>query len=139
MFRFEEQDATIGTMEAAPMADIIFLLLIFFLLSSSFILPTGIPVNPPKSETAVTAKEQPIVVTLTRAGDTYLDEEKVAPAELATALGAKLANAPVKAVVVRGDESISLGRLVEVMDMARDAGAEKLAIATEQKKSGRRR
>ncbi len=137
MFQFEDQDETIGGMETAAFADIIFLLLIFFLLSSSFILPTGIPVNPPKSDSSVTTKEQPVVVTVTRDGDTYVDEEKVARADLATALGARLMNAPVKSVVVRGDESVSLGRLVEIMDLARNAGAEKLAIATQQKRSRR--
>ncbi len=134
MFNFETQDRTISKMETSAFADIIFLLLIFFLLSSSFILPTGIPVNPPKSETAVTAQEQPIVVTITGSGDVYVDEEKVAFTELGTALGARIPDTPAKAVVVRGDESVTLKRLVEVMDIARDAGAEKLAIATQQKR-----
>jgi biopolymer transport protein ExbD len=133
MFSFEPEDRTINKMETAAFADIIFLLLIFFLLSSSFILPTGIPVNPPKSETAVTAKEQPIVVTITGSGEIYVDEEKVLFPELATALGVRISNSPAKAVVVRGDESVTVKRLVEVMDAARDAGAEKLAIATQQK------
>ena len=133
MFSFEPEDRTISKMETAAFADIIFLLLIFFLLSSSFILPTGIPVNPPKSETAVTAKEQPIVVTITGSGEIYVDEEKVLFPELATALGVRISNSPTKAVVVRGDESVTVKRLVEVMDSARDAGAEKLAIATQQK------
>lgn len=138
MLQFEEKDRTIDRMETAAFADIIFLLLIFFLLSSSFILPTGIPVNPPKSDTAVTAKEQPIVVTITGSGEIYVGEEKVAFPELATALGVRLSKAPVKAVVVRGDESVTVKRLVAVMDLARNAGAEKLAIATQAKRSRRR-
>ncbi len=133
MFRFQESDPIIDRMDSAPMADLVFLLLIFFLLSSSFILPTGIPVNPPKSESSVTTKDQPLVVTITRDGTVYIDEEKVAVPELATALGVRLSGSASKSVVVRGDESVSLGRLVEVMDMARKAGAEKLAIATERK------
>ena len=133
MFNFETDDRTINKMETSAFADIIFLLLIFFLLSSSFILPTGIPVNPPKSETAVTAKEQPIVVTITGSDEIYVDEEKVLFTELATALGARISSSPTKAVVVRGDELVTVKRLVEVMDAAREGGAEKLAIATQQK------
>ena len=133
MFQFQERSRTIDKMETSAFADIIFLLLIFFLLSSSFILPTEIPVNPPKSDSPETSKDQPIVVTITKAGDTYVDEEKVPFDELGTALASRLESAPVKAVAVRGDESISLGRLVEVMDLARNAGAEKLAIAAEKK------
>ena len=137
MFQFQEQNRTIDKMETSAFADIIFLLLIFFLLSSSFILPTEIPVNPPKSDSPETSKDQPIVVTITKTDDIYVDEEKVPFDELGTALASRLENVPVKSVVVRGDESISLGRLVEVMDLARNAGAEKLAIAAE-KKSRRR-
>lgn len=135
MFRFSERSRSIIAMETSAMADIIFLLLIFFLLSSSFILRTEIPVNPPKSTSTVTEQDQPVVVTITKSGDVYVDEEKVTFTDLGTALGTRLASNPAKAVVVRGDESISLGRLVEVMDLARDSGAERLAIATEQKGS----
>jgi biopolymer transport protein ExbD len=137
MFRFQATDQMIDRMDSTPMADFVFLLLIFFLLSSSFILPTGIPVNPPKSDSSVTTKDQPVVVTITRDGVTYVDEERVATAELATALGVRLSGAVSKSVVVRGDETVSLGRLVEVMDMARQAGADKLAIATERKAASR--
>lgn len=133
MFRFQEQNLTIDKMETSAFADIIFLLLIFFLLSSSFILPTEIPVSPPKSDSPETSQDQPIVVTVTKTGDTYVDDEKVPFAELGTALASRLENAPVKSVLVRGDESISLGLLVEVMDLARSAGAEKLAIAAEKR------
>lgn len=134
MFSFTSRKPITG-LETSAMADVIFLLLIFFLLSSSFILRTEIPVNPPKSDSRTTSKEEPIVVTLTRSGEAYVDLDKVPFAELGTALGTRLAESPSSSVVVRGDESISLGRVVEVMDKAREAGAEKLAIATEQKTS----
>lgn len=133
MFRFQDSPGTIDKMETAAFADIIFLLLIFFLLSSSFILPTEIPVNPPQSESAVTLKDEPIVITLTAAGESYVDNEKVPASELATALAARLENAPTRAVLIRGDEDVNLGRIVEVMDLAQDAGADRLAIATERK------
>ena len=138
MFRFTEQDRTISSLESSAFADLIFLLLIFFLLSSSFILPTQIPVNPPVSDTPVPTKEDPIVVTLTKDGEAYVGEEKIPFTELPTALGTKLSAATVKSVLIRGDQSVSLGKLVEVMDLARNAGAEKLAIATEQKSKPRR-
>ena len=137
MLQFQPNNRTIESMETSAFADIIFLLLIFFLLSSSFILPTEIPVNPPQSDSSVTAKDEPIVVSITESGDTYVDDEKVPWAELGTALTARLQQAATKAVLVRGDKAVNLGRVVEAMDLARNAGAEKLAIATE--KSNRRR
>lgn len=139
MFQFQESGSgTIDKMETAAFADIIFLLLIFFLLSSSFILPTEIPVNPPQSESAVTLKDEPVVVTLTADGGTYVDDEKVPASELGTALAARLEHAPTRAVLIRGDESVELRRLVEVMDTAQDAGADRMAIATERKSKRRR-
>jgi biopolymer transport protein ExbD len=133
MVRFQSEERIIGKMETSAFADIVFLLLIFFLLSSSFILPTEIPVNPPDSDSAVTPKDEPIVVSLTKSGDSYVGDEKVPMEELGTALAARLSDAASKAVLVRGDEAITLGQLVRVMDLAQEAGAEKLALATEQR------
>ncbi len=87
MFQFQEQNRTIDKMETSAFADIIFLLLIFFLLSSSFILRTEIPVTVPKSSSTVSEKEDPIVITLSRNGDIHVDEEKVSEIDLPTALG----------------------------------------------------
>ena len=133
MLQFQDAKRTIDKMETSAFADIIFLLLIFFLLSSSFILPTEIPVNVPQSDSPTAAKDKPIVVTLTKSGESYVDDEKVPFSELGAALAARLESARVKTVAVRGDEAINLGLLVEVMDLARNAGAEKLAIAAERK------
>jgi len=137
MLKFTSENHTIDRMETSAFADIIFLLLIFFLLSSSFILRTEIPVNPPESDVRVTPEDEPVVVTLTKTGDLYIDDEKISKAELTTALAARLSNSPAKSVLVRGDEEITLRALVEVMDAARETGAEKLAIATRQKGSRR--
>jgi biopolymer transport protein ExbD len=139
MFQFQSQNRTISKMETAAFADIIFLLLIFFLLSSSFILPTEIPVNPPDSSEAVTPEDKPTVVTLTKAGEIYIDDERVPEADLEAALRGRLDGAASRAVAIRADESINVGRLVEVMDLAKEAGAEKLAIATEKKTRSRPR
>ena len=133
MFRFGSRGSkAIVNMETSAMTDIIFLLLIFFLLSSSFILRTEIPVSVPKSTSTITEKEQPVVVTVSRDGATYVDEDKVDFEELSTALGTRLAASGSKAVIIRGDEAVNLGLMVRIMDVAREAGAEKLAIATEQ-------
>jgi biopolymer transport protein ExbD len=137
MLKFSSENRTIDRMETAAFADIIFLLLIFFLLSSSFILRTEIPVTPPRSTTTVTADEEPVVVAVTRDGELFIDGDSITKDELATALAARLAGSPTKSVLVRGDEEVTLRALVEVMDAARETGAEKLAIAT-RPKGGRR-
>jgi len=116
MLKFSTGNRTIDRMETSAFADIIFLLLIFFLLSSSFILRTEIPVTPPESTIRVTPEDEPVVVTVTKTGDLYIDDEKITRAELSTALAARLSNSPGKSVLVRGDEEVTLRALVEVMD-----------------------
>ena len=138
MFHFQSKNLAIDKMETAAFADIIFLLLIFFLLSSSFILPSQIPVTPPKSSSAVNQKKEALVVTLTKSGDSYVGDEKVPFGELGNAISARLESSSEKSVVIRGDESVSLGKLVEVIDIAKKAGGDKIAIATEKKSAGPR-
>ena len=134
MFNFgSNQRGPMVGMETSAMTDIVFLLLIFFLLSSSFILRTEIPVTVPKSSSTVTQQDNPVVVTLHRDGGIFVDQERVSLEDLPTALGTRLASNAQKAVVIRGDTAVELGNVVNIMDAVRDAGAERIAIATEQK------
>ena len=135
MFNFGSRNQAIVGMETSAMTDIVFLLLIFFLLSSSFILRTEIPVSVPKSSSTITEQEQPVVVTVTRDGELFIDEDRVTKDDLATALGSRLESSVSKAVIIRGDEAVPLGEMVAIMDIARESGADKMAIATEQKGS----
>ena len=134
MFNFgSDRRGPLVGMETSAMTDIVFLLLIFFLLSSSFILRTEIPVTVPKSDSTISQKDDPVVVTVNRKGDIYVDQEKVTREDLPTALGTRLAGKAVKAVVIRGDKAVELGDVVSIMDAVRGVGAERIAIATEQK------
>jgi len=138
MLRFRGRSRAILGLETSAMADIIFLLLIFFLLSSSFILRTEIPVTPPTSTSTATEDEQPVVLTITRSGKLYLDKSRVSLDGLKAALKTRLTSKVSKAVVIRGDREIRLAKLVEVMDAAREAGARKLALATRGKERSRK-
>ena len=137
--RFSKRRRLVSSLESTAMADIIFLLLIFFLLSSSFILQTGIKVELPQvSRTERNAKND-VVVTITAEEDLYLEGVKVPWAHFRERLGARLEQSGSKTVIVKGDESVRLGRTVQVMDIARELGAEQLAIAAEPLSERRRR
>jgi len=118
------------SLESTAMADIIFLLLIFFLLSSSFILQVGTKVSLPKESRPQPLEQRNIIITLERSGELFINKDRVTLTELAGRLGELLEAAPDRAVIVRGDETVSLGRTIEVMDIAKRMGATKLAIAT---------
>jgi len=127
--RFKKKRRLISALESTAMADIIFLLLIFFLLSSSFILHTGIKVEVPQVSRVDRQAKKDIEVTITAEEEVFLDGIKTPWANLREKLEDRLRLASSKTVVIKGDESVRLGRTVQVMDIARQLGAEQLAIA----------
>jgi biopolymer transport protein ExbD len=116
---------------AVSLTDIVLLLLIFFLLSSSFIVQPGIKVKLPKAQTGVPEEGQQILITITSRQEIYLNQEKIALADLGSRLRTLLAKAPERMVVIRADKDISLQKAVEVVDVAKLAGAQRFMIATE--------
>lgn len=127
--RFAKKSRLISSLESTAMADIIFLLLIFFLLSSSFILQTGIKVDLPQVTKTEPQAQREVVVTLNKQGDLFLDGVAIPWTQFRGELKERLEAATTKTVIVKGDAEVSLGRTVEVMDVARQVGAEQLAIA----------
>ncbi len=128
--RFGKRRELISALESTAMADIIFLLLIFFLLSSSFILQTGIKVNLPKISKPEQETKKDVVVTITADEKLFVDGIPVAWENLRSRLEKKLRGGS-RVVIVKGDREVSLGRTVEVMDIARRSGARQLAIAAQ--------
>ena len=122
--------------ETAAMTDIVFLLLIFFLLSSSFIVQTGIKVDLPAATSPQPQDSARIVLSVTQDETVFVNEKKVRWSEIQSELETLLEVSDDKLVVVRGDRQLSLGKTVEVMDIARRSGAVRLAIAADYVKAG---
>ncbi len=117
-------------LDIAPMIDIIFQLLIFFLLTSSFIVQPGIKVNLPKAVTSEVIQERSLVVLVTGENLVYLDDRLVTLEELRGRLTkAAKERAP---MLIKADRGASLGRVVEVWDLCREAGITQINIATNQ-------
>lgn len=116
---------------AISLTDIVLLLLIFFLLSSSFIVQPGIKVNLPKATTGVPDESQQIIVSVSSSEQIYLNQERVSKASLGTKLRQLLAQNPQKLVVIQADQELSLQKAVEVVDIAKLAGAQRFMIATQ--------
>ncbi|MFH1144176.1 MAG: biopolymer transporter ExbD [Candidatus Eisenbacteria bacterium] len=135
---FGKRRKLMGSLESTAMTDIVFLLLIFFLLSSSFILQTGIRVDLPQVMTPEKQPPKDVEVTLTADQKVYLGDLEVPWSQLRERLGERLAESASKIVVIKGDAKVELGRTVEVMDLARQLGAAQLAIAAQPVTDGRR-
>lgn len=122
----------------APLIDIVFLLLIFFMLSSHFVTQPGIKLTLPTAVTGELYPEEDIIISVTGDNDLYLNGEKVSLEELLDRLREEVREAEEKTVVIKADEKIDLGLAVRVMDIARQAEAENVVISTKVEEDVRR-
>jgi len=120
-----------STIDIAPLIDIVFQLLIFFMLTASFIFQPGIKINLPKAVTSEVLHEQNVVVTVTSENLIYLDNKAVTSAELSKKLS-KSSDFSKKPMLIKADRRASVGRVVEVWDICRASGISQVNIATNQ-------
>ena len=106
-------------------------LLIFFLLSSSFVVQPGIKVQVPKAETGEASDKKSVTVTLTEQGGLYVNAEQATLETLGQKLSTALASQTDKVVVINADRNVTLQNTVQVMDIAKAVGASKFMIATQ--------
>ena len=116
--------------DIAPLIDIVFQLLIFFMLTSSFIMQPGIKVNLPKAVTSEVVKLENIELLITGENVTYLNDRVVTMQELKALF--KQAAKREQTILIKADKRASLGRVVEIWDLARDLGISQINIATNQ-------
>ena len=130
--KFETEQKILNTFNFSSLTDIVLLLLIFFLLSSTFIIQSGIKVQLPESETSESASNEGIIISITKTGEVFLNDARVELTSLPVLLANRLENSEEKIVIINADKDTSLGRTVEIMDIAKKAGATRFHIATEQ-------
>jgi len=116
--------------DIAPLIDMVFQLLIFFMLTSSFVIQPGIKVNLPKAITSEVVKFENIELVISAENVTYLAGKVITMAELKPLL--KQVAERKQSVLIKADRRASLGRVVEVWDMCRDLGVSQVNIATNQ-------
>ncbi len=120
-----------GQLDIAPLVDVMFLLLIFFMLTSNFVVQPGIRVSLPKAVSSEVLRSENLVVTLTGQDLLFLNDQPITVQDLVPQIRqAALDN---KTVLLKADTSASLGRVVEIWDMCRESGVPQINIATNQK------
>lgn len=126
--RHVELEHGLRQIDITPLIDMVFQLLIFFMLTSSFIIPSGIKINLPKAVTAEPERGKNVIITVSRENVLYLGQKVLTNRELKELLAkAKKNGAP---LLIMADQHAEMGRVVEVWDMARDLGLEEINIAT---------
>lgn len=115
--------------DMTPMLDIVFIMLIFFIVTSSFIKESGITVNTPS---AASANEQPkgnILVAISANGEVWIDRQPVDVRAVRAAVERMRVDQPDSSVVVQADRDSRSGLVIQVMDQIRLAGVEDVALA----------
>jgi len=115
----------------AALTDIVMQLLIFFLLSSSFVIMPGVKVQLPKAQTTEAQTDRNTVITLTGSGRIFLNLDEVTKATLAQKLIPVLDKDRNQVVILKAEKTVSLQSAVDVIDIAKGVGAQRFMIATE--------
>jgi biopolymer transport protein ExbD len=120
--------------EIIPMIDTIFFLLVFFMISTlSMARFTGVQVNLPKAASGSQPPTETAVISLTKEGQLFFNKSAISEESLRQSLSAELAKTPELLVVINADDGVQHGKVVEILDEARQTGATKLSIAVKPK------
>jgi len=112
---------------------VLFVLLLFFMVSTTFVSQPAMNLDLPKAVHSEATRQPPIVVYVREDGAVYLNDEMVDVDLLEGVLTTRLAASTDKGVVLEADSRVSHGRVIEVLDVIKGAGAAKLTIATQPK------
>jgi biopolymer transport protein ExbD len=125
-----EDDSTI---DMTPMLDIVFIMLIFFIVTASFVKETGIDIARPDAKTAVEQSKVAILIAIDRNNEIWINRRKITLAALRANVERLRAENPQGGAVIQADKIARTGILVRVMDRLRQAGITKISIATREK------
>ena len=130
----EERWQPLAEINVTPMVDVMLVLLVIFMVTAP-LLTVGVPVNLPKTSAAqVTEPQQPLVVSINTAGETFIGDNPVVSDDLKTQLSLLAAQDPTRIVYVRGDRTIEYGRLMDLLGLVNTAGFAKVSLLAEASK-----
>jgi biopolymer transport protein ExbD len=129
--QFVEEEEEKSEVNLTPMLDVVFIMLIFFIVTASFVKEAGIDVNRPDAATAERKEKGNILVAISADDQIWIDRRLVDPRALRANIERMHAENPNGAVVIQADKKSTNGLLVQVMDASRQAGAKNVSIAAE--------
>lgn len=113
----------------APLIDMVFILLIFFLVTTSFVKETGVDISRPTASTAVAKNKTAILIGVTRENTIHLDRREIDVRAVRSGVERAMAENPEASVVIVADKESRTGLVISVMDACKLAGAENVALA----------
>ncbi len=138
-FARDERRKVKASVELTPLIDVVFQLLIFFMLSSTFVVQTSIPIEVPESNGVEQLEQKELSITLTHGeegpdggGKVFVGDVEIAAwGELTRTLGELHERRPDALVLIRPDTRVNTGRLIKVMGILNSVGIHKYAVAAE--------
>ena len=126
-----DTDGSDSDINLTPMLDVVFIMLIFFVVTTSFVKESGVEVNRPSAETAQQQERANILIAIRPNGEIWIDNRNVDVRAVRANVERLLAEFPEGQVVIQGDREAQIGLLVRVMDQVRLAGITDVAIAAD--------
>ncbi len=114
-----------------PMLDVVFIMLIFFIVTASFVKEAGIDVNRPNAATAVKQEKANIFVAISATNEIWIDRRRVDPRAVRANIERLHAENPQGSVIIQADKEAKTGLLVLVMDAARSVGVKSVSLAAD--------
>ena len=124
---YEDQDET--NVDISPLIDCVFILLIFFIVTTTFVEETGVEVDKPQAAASVQLEKQSLMIAVTAGGEVIYDKKNIGVGGVQALVKRKLQAEDVP-VIIQADRSSQSGLMVEVIGEAKLAGATKVSIAT---------
>lgn len=117
-----------ASIDIAPLIDMVFILLIFYIVSTSFVQDAGVAIDRPQSSSAQPVTTRYLPVAITKSGSVHVAGQQVS-AEDVSAIRQALDNADVSRVIIQADKGVPTGLLLEVYDTCAEAGAKSIDVA----------
>ena len=115
--------------DLTPMLDVVFIMLIFFIVTTSFVRETGIDINRPMAATAEKQAKGIILIAIKPNGEIWMDRKQIEIGSIRSHVQSFKAKYPQSSVIIQSDEKSTTGTLVRVMDQIRLAGVQNISIA----------
>lgn len=131
--RYSSDSSDETAIDMTPMLDIVFIMLIFFIVTTSFVKEAGLEVNRPTASSAQTVKKGNIMVAIGAAGDVWVDKRRIEVDAVRANIERLRAESPDGAVVIQADTEANAGVVVKIMDQIKMAGVESISIAATNK------
>ena len=128
-FRRQRHNDEESEVNVTPMLDVVFIMLIFFIVTASFVKESGIDVTRPDAATAERKQRASILIALSKNNEVWIQKRRIDVRAVRANVERLLAENPQGSVVIQADEKSENGLFVKVMDQARLAGAQSIAIA----------